>query len=67
MPAQEKHRSETLQSLGFKYREQTVVQDNTESVRGAILKVDLNEAVLSTPSYMAGDTYKQGKHIYALV
>ncbi|CAK0764660.1 hypothetical protein CVIRNUC_003180 [Coccomyxa viridis] len=29
----------TLQSLGFKYREQTVVQDNTESVRGAILKV----------------------------
>ncbi len=29
----------TLESLGLRYREQTVVQNNTESVRGAILKV----------------------------
>jgi len=29
----------TLQSLGLRYREQTVIQENTESVRGAILKV----------------------------
>lgn len=29
----------TLESLGLRYREQTVIQNNTESVRGAILKV----------------------------
>ena len=46
----------TLQSLGFKYREQTVVQDNTESVRGAILKVDSHKYVPFIPSCMAMDT-----------
>ena len=30
----------TLESLGLRYREQTVIQNNTESVRGAILKVN---------------------------
>lgn len=35
----------TLESLGLRYREQTVVQNNTESVRGAILKVH------SSPAY----------------
>lgn len=34
----------TLETLGFKYREQTVVRDNTESVRGAISKVRKSEA-----------------------
>ena len=29
----------TLESLGLRYREQTVIQNNSESVRGAILKV----------------------------
>ena len=49
----------TLQSLGFKYREQTVVQDNTESVRGAILKVALNTSV-HTKLYGYG--YSQAWH-----
>lgn len=31
----------TLESLGLKYREQTVIQSNNESVRGAILKVGM--------------------------
>ncbi len=34
----------TLETLGFNYREQTVLQNNTESVRGAILKVRKAEA-----------------------
>ena len=34
----------TLESLGLRYREQTVVQNNTESVRGAILKVSTAHA-----------------------
>ena len=38
----------TLETLGFKYREQTVVRDNTESVRGAILKVRKAEAHCTT-------------------
>ena len=57
----------TLQSLGFKYREQTVVQDNTESVRGAILKVALYKAVHPRSSYMAMDTYKHGRYRHTLV
>ena len=57
----------TLQSLGFKYREQTVVQDNTESVRGAILKVALNIYVHLPPSHTAMDTYRPGKHKYTLI
>ena len=52
----------TLQSLGFKYREQTVVQDNTESVRGAILKVAHNRPVLIPSSNMGMDAYRHGTH-----
>jgi large subunit ribosomal protein L30 len=33
----------TLQSLGLRYREQTVVQDNNSSARGAIDKVGSTE------------------------
>ncbi len=57
----------TLQSLGFKYREQTVVQDNTESVRGAILKVAHNRPVLIPSSNMGMDAYRHGTHSHALI
>ena len=57
----------TLQSLGFKYREQTVVQDNTESVRGAILKVALNRPVLIPSSNMGMDTHRHGTHSHAVI
>ena len=57
----------TLQSLGFKYREQTVVQDNTESVRGAILKVAVNEPVLIPSSNMGMDIYRHGTPSHALI
>lgn len=40
----------TLQSLGFRYREQTVVQKNDGATRGAIDKVGMGELCFHTVS-----------------
>ena len=51
----------TLQSLGLRYREQTVVQENTESVRGAILKV----RTISTESKIAAGNLIAACHAHS--